>query len=209
MSGKERSVSDLLQELQTALERERLSLGELIEALQRKGPFFALLLLSVPFLQPVALPGVSTPFGLLIALLALGLLLRREMPLPAWIARFELGSKAVSMLFRGAIALFRRLERWTKPRRYGMLVERDDVRRLHALLLIVVAVLLMLPLPIPFSNSLPAYVVFFIALGYLQRDGMLMLVSYGFALLTGAYFALIATLGVEGFKLLAQGMWGG
>lgn len=207
MSGKERSVSELLQELQTALERERLTLGELIEALQKQGPFFALLLLSVPFLQPVALPGVSTPFGLLIALLSLGMLLRRHMPVPGRIGRFALGSKAVSALFRGAIALFRRLERWTKPHRLRGLVEGERLHRFHALLMIAVAALLMLPLPIPFTNSLPAYVVFFLSLGYLQRDGLFMVIAYGFAVATGAYFTLIAVLGVEGFRWLTQG-WG-
>lgn len=110
------------------------------------------------------------------------------------------------MLFRGGIALFRRLEKWTKPR-YAPFVEQEGFRRFHALMMIAAAILLMLPLPVPFSNTLPAYAISFMSLGYLQRDGAMMLVSYGFSLLTIAYFTAIAVLGVEGFQWLALADW--
>ena len=204
----EPNVSDVLEELRVELEREQLTVGELLEALHKRGSYFILLVLSVPFLQPIALPGVSTPFGLLLALLAIGLLLDRNMTVPQRIAQFALPRKGVSMLFGGSVRLFRKLERRAKPGRMAVLVESKGMLRFHALLAMIAAVLLMLPLPIPFSNSLPAYVIACVALGYLLRDGAVQLFAYGFAVLTGLYFALIAALGIEGLQLLFRQLWG-
>ncbi|HZG58223.1 exopolysaccharide biosynthesis protein [Paenibacillus sp.] len=203
----ERNVSDILEELHGELTTERLEVGELLAALSDKGPFFILVVLVAPFLQPIALPGVSTPFGFVLALLAIGLLIDRDVPIPTRIRRYALPKKGVSLLFRGAVALFRRLERWSKPRRLAALTASGGTLRLHALLALSSAVLLMLPLPIPFSNSLPAYVIAFIALGYLLRDGAMLLFAYGFVLLTAAYFALIGVLGFEGLQLLLREAW--
>lgn len=203
----ERNISDILTGLQSDLGNDRLQIGQLLEALRDRGPFFMVMLLTVPFLQPVALPGVSLPFGLLIVLLSFGILVERDVPIPKRIAAFSMNPKGVSMLFRGAIALFRRLEKWSKPR-YAQLVEPAGVRRFHAVLLIAAGVLLMLPLPIPFTNSFPAYVAAFIALGYLQRDGAMLLVSYALSVATAAYFGLIAALGFEGVRLLLRSVWG-
>lgn len=200
---RDRRISDILQQFKTNLERDSIQLGELLEALKDRGPFFIITVLSVPFLQPIALPGVSVPFGILIAVLALGTALEREMRLPKRILRYKLHPKGVSLLFRGAIALFRKLERWSKPRLENW-VEREWVRRFHSMLIVVNALLLTLPLPIPFSNSLPAYTAFFISIGYLQRDGAMMIAGYVSALFTFAYFALIWLLGMEGFRLLLR-----
>ncbi len=191
------------------LMRERLRVDELLEALRENGPHFIFLVLSVPFLQPIALPGVSTPFGFVLALVAIGLFIGRDVPIPRWVRRYALPRKGVSLLFRGGAAMFRRLERWSKPRRLPGLTTSRGALKGHALLALVCAALLMLPLPIPFSNSLPAYVIAFISLGYMLRDGALFLFAYGFALLTGAYFALIAFVGIEGIQLLARKAWGG
>jgi len=201
-------VSEILEEMHRELKQDRLRVGELLESLRDQGPYFVMIVLSVPFLQPIALPGVSTPFGFVLALLAIGLLLGREMPIPKRIRRYALPRKGVSLLFRGAVALFRRLERWSKPRRLPSLTESGGALFWHALLALACSILLMLPLPIPFSNSLPAYVVAFVALGYLLRDGALFFFAYGFAALTGAYFALIAVVGIEGLQLLARQAWG-
>jgi hypothetical protein len=199
----EKRISDILDELKSTLEKERLQLGQLLASLQERGPYFMIMILSIPFLQPVSLPGVSTPFGFLIALLGAGVLMRREVPIPERILRYSMNPKGISMLFRGAIALFRRLERWSKPR-WERFLGREAFRRLHALLIVIHAILLMLPLPIPFSNSLPAYVIFFIALGYLLRDGAMVIAAYCFSILTAAYFIGIAVLGFEGVQWLVR-----
>ncbi|SFJ16361.1 Uncharacterized conserved protein [Paenibacillus sp. UNC496MF] len=197
----DRSIADVLQQLLVSLEGKQLKLGDLLAALKEQGPFFMLTILSVPFLQPLALPGVSTPFGILIAMLSLGILVSREVAIPRRVHAFQMPPKGVRVLFRGAIALFRKLERWSRPR-YDRLLQSKRLRMLHAVLMLVTGILLLLPLPIPFSNSLPAYVVFFISLGYLLRDGLMIPLSYAFFVLTAVYFALIAFLGIEGMKLL-------
>lgn len=46
------------------------------------------------------------------------------------------------------------------------------------ILLILNSILLALPLPIPFSNALPAWMIFFQALGHLEEDGFFIVLSY-------------------------------
>jgi hypothetical protein len=60
-------------------------------------------------------------------------------------------------------------------------------------------VALALPLPpvILFSNGLPAMSVFLICLGLLERDGLLVLLGHGFAVLTWLYFGFWADLIIE------------
>lgn len=202
-----RRVSDILEEVHQGLKTDRLQVKELLAALADKGPFFIMLVLSAPFLQPIALPGVSTPFGFVLALLAIGLFIGQDVPIPGPIQRFVLPRKGVTAVFRSAASLFRRLEKLSRPRRLRTLVVSTGALRIHALLSLVAAVLLMLPLPIPFSNSLPAYVIAFSALAYLLRDGALLLFAYFFAALTGAYFALIVVVGAEGLQLLVREAW--
>jgi hypothetical protein len=52
--------------------------------------------------------------------------------------------------------------------------------------------LLALPLPIPFSNTFPAWAIFFHTLGQLEEDGALIIVSYIQTLLCFAYFGALA-----------------
>lgn len=199
-----KNISEILEQLRPSLESRQLTLHELLDALRDRGPFFIIVLLAAPFLQPIALPGVSTPFGILIAFIAVGELIGREVPIPVRILNYALPRKGVQLLFRGAIALFRRLERWSKPHRFSLLVEQAALVRLHAVLILAAGILLMLPLPIPFSNSFPAYAIVFFALGYLLRDGISVLLAYAFSILTAAYFTLIGTVGLEGLQLLVR-----
>lgn len=119
-------------------------------------------LIAIPFV------GVSTPFGLAIALIGAQLMLGRHKPwLPARARRREL---SMTMLDR-VLGLLSRRTRWLarlSRRRW----ERALQPRLIGLGIVLLALGLALPLPIPGSNLIFLIPLFIYAIGLLERDGV-------------------------------------
>jgi hypothetical protein len=166
-------MSELLLEL-GALEEEasdeslrtkKLTVGELVDKAAESGFGFLvgiLCLIAIPFF------GLSTPFGLAIALIGLQMIIGKQHPwLPQRARRREL---SISMLDRVATMLARRT-RWivkmTKRRR-EMLV----APKLIGFGITLLALGLALPLPIPGSNLVFLIPIFIYAVGLLERDGL-------------------------------------
>jgi len=55
----------------------------------------------------------------------------------------------------------------------------------------IAALLLALPLPIPFTNMIPGWAIFLIALGLMERDGLFILAGHLVLFISLAYFALL------------------
>ena len=79
----EKRFSDILSELARSMPTEGLTLRELLEGLGERGLLVMSIMLTIPFLLPVSIPGSSTPFGLVIALNGVGIILNRTPWLPA------------------------------------------------------------------------------------------------------------------------------
>ena len=62
------ATSRKLDELQSELPDENISLKELINTMSSEGVQFLIIILLAPFLIPASIPGSSTPFGVLIIL---------------------------------------------------------------------------------------------------------------------------------------------
>lgn len=168
--------------------------GEIFEVLSTQGEAVVLLFLCLPFLQPIPLPGLSTPFGLLIAMTAFFQMLGKPLWIPsAWKSR-PLPRKAVRKTAEFFERIFERLRRILHPRARWMFGRPWCY--LNFVVLATSALLLSLPLPIPFSNNIPAFTILLMALAQLKEDGFFVLFSYLiFAVTLGFFFALF--LGVE------------
>jgi len=156
-----------------------------------------MVILALPFCSPITIPGLSVPFGIVIAVLAA----RFALGLPPWLPRRLLAVKLPPKFFRavleGASKFIGVIERQLRPR-WLWLTEGAILRRLHMGLVCVGALLLLLPLGgIPFTNTLPALVVVIGALGVLERDGVAVTVAYGFLALTVVYFTVFAGVIIE------------
>ncbi|MCL4439579.1 MAG: exopolysaccharide biosynthesis protein [Firmicutes bacterium] len=195
------SFSEVLSHLARAMPPDGLTLRQLIHCLRDRGMLLLCMVLTVPFLLPVSIPGSSTPFGLAIVLIALGVITGRPPWLPGRFVDRTIPADSMLMVLEKGAALFARIERWTKPR-LPLLTRGKTMRLVNGLLLIFSAILLMAPLPLPFSNTLPAYGVLFIAAGSLERDGYLLVLGYLMIFLSVLYFALLALLGAAGLQML-------
>ena len=78
-------ISDGLRRLLREAAGRPLMIREMIEILHGRGLQFVVILLCLPFLTPVTLPGISIPFGLAIALWGLRIAFGHKPWLPAFI----------------------------------------------------------------------------------------------------------------------------
>jgi hypothetical protein len=194
-------VSAVLSEVIRTMPAEGLTLQGLLDRLGDRGLLILCMVLTMPFLLPVSIPGSSIPFGVLIALIAVGLVTHRAPWLPARLMNRRLArGHVVPMLEKGA-RLFARLERLIHPRLWP-LTHGATVGRFNGILLGLTGLLMMAPLPLPLSNTLPAYGVLFLALGSVEHDGYVVLAGYLMVLLTVGYFSAVGVVGGVGASAL-------
>lgn len=167
-----------------------LTLREVIYVLRGRAYLLVVVLLALPFLTPLPLPGLSTPFGLAIAAIALRLTLGQRPWLPKKLQRKQLPADFFAKLFRLAERLIRLLEKLLRPR-WLPLTDTALLRQSHALLMLLAALALLLPLPIPFTNSFPAWTILLLAGGLLERDGVAVLLGYVVFAAGVLYFVLL------------------
>jgi hypothetical protein len=199
----EKPVSAVLSEIIRAMPAEGLTLQALLDWLGERGLLIFCMILTIPFLLPVSIPGTSTPFGLLIALNAIGLTLHKSPWLPARLMNRHIAMHQLVPMLEKGVQLFKRLERLIRPRLLP-LTHRATIGRFNVILLGFAGLLLTAPLPLPFSNTLPAYGVLLLAMGSLERDGYAVLVGYVMVLLTLVYLTTVGVLGGIGANALSS-----
>lgn len=182
-------------------EVETVTLREVIGVLHGRGYVLLIMLLALPFCTPVPLPGLSTPFGLIIALIGARLACGEKPWLPAKLLDTRLPPKAFARVFEFTRRIILGFERLLRPR---LLWVTGSPRRdqLHAVPIVICALLLLLPLPIPFSNTVPAWAVMLTAAGLLERDGVFIVAGYAATLAGLAFFGAIGLFGVEAVEFL-------
>lgn len=198
-----RKLSEELLLLQQRSALRTLTLREVIFALGGRAYSLLLILLALPFITPVPLPGLSTPFGLAIALIALRLALGQRPWLPKKLQRRTIPSAFFVKLVQVAAKVIRFLEKFLRPR-LTIVTEFGWARQVHALLMLLAALALLLPLPIPFTNSFPAWVVLMMAGGLLERDGVFVIAAYVVFAAGIAYFVLLGEATVQLLEAFRQ-----
>ncbi len=178
------------------------TLREVIYTLRGRAYTLLLILLSLPFITPLPLPGLSTPFGLAIGFIALRLTLGQRPWLPMKLQRKELPAGFFSKVFTVAARVIAFLEKFLRPR-LAPLTASVALLRLHAFVILLAALTLLLPLPIPFTNSFPAWAILLLAAGLLERDGFFIIAGYVVFVLGVLYFVFLG----EAATQLVEALW--
>lgn len=176
-------------------------LAEILEATDGRGYHLLLLLIALPFASPLPLPGLSVPFGLVVAMIGLRLAIDDRPWLPPRLLRQEVSTSWLRRALKATSGLMRGLEFFVRPR-LQFVPDHRIFSRVAGGLIAVSGVMLMLPFPIPFSNALPAWTVLLLSAGALGRDGLFFFAGGAMFVLSAAFFALVAFGGVEAFELL-------
>jgi hypothetical protein len=197
----QRSPADKLEAAIDALPSGSVTLAQVRDLVGSEGLMLLTAFLTIVFLVPVSVPGVSTVFGAGILLIGVSRLFRLELWLPKRIERRLVATERLRSALQRGLVWFRRLERVSRPRRLAWATSDGAVRIVNDCALILGAALLMAPFGlIPFSNTFPAIALLFLAIGSLQRDGLFILIGHVSNLVTIAYFALL--IGGGGYALM-------
>jgi hypothetical protein len=187
--GRPPRTSDLLDDLKSAGDGDRITLGEIVAASGGRAHGLVLLILSLP--ETVPMIGLSAILAAPIFVLGAAMVVRGdEPPIPGWVRRRSLRRDRVE----GAVRKTRRAVRWldhvSKPR----LPRLANSGRLQGAICVLMAAVL--AIPIPGINILAAFSVAGTGLGILQRDGLFI-----------AAAAVLAALALLGMTAVLTGAW--
>lgn len=192
------------------LPEHSLTLGELLDVFGEDGLLLLTILLTLVFLIPVSIPGVSTVFGGAILLVGISRLRGRPLLLPRKLREKALPAAKLRPALTGGMGWVRRLEKISRPHRLPSLVDGGVAQLVNNLAFIAAAVMLMAPFGfVPFSNTLPGVALLFYSIGFIQRDGVAILLGHLANILTVGYFAILIGGGGLALRELWQRMTGG
>ncbi|MCX7004736.1 MAG: exopolysaccharide biosynthesis protein [bacterium] len=203
------SLGEKLRVVIGKLPPDGITLGEILVLVGNDSLMFLTCFLTLVFLIPVSIPGVSTVFGAAILLIGINRLLGRTLWLPKSIANRTVSTDKLRGALERALIWFRRLERVSRPHRLNRLTADGVMGVLNNCALILGALLLMAPFGlIPFSNTFPAVAILFLAIGLLQRDGVCILIGYVANVVTIIYFAILIAGGGVAIREAFRYLWG-
>jgi len=179
--------------------QREVTLPELFRRLGPKGGAFVALLLSLPFILWVALPGLSLIFGLVIFTNEVQIIRKRGMWAPPFVKKKRFSGKKLARLLLRSAALLERVERCVRPR-FQFLHDHPLFRAFSGVCMALTGLFLALPLP-PGTNFTPALGIAFLALGLLEDDGVMTLIGYLLFLLNLLLFVVLPLIG---FRFLVK-----
>ena len=182
-----RRLSDALDALAASVTEDRVDLASIDRFLGRRSIGAMLLVLALPMALPVPVPGISALFGIPLILISAQLLLgRRTAWLPVRISRRSIARADFVALIGRVLPKLRTVERLVRPRLGWMTgnLAMVPVGAVCLLLSIIIA------LPMPFGNVVPGIAVALVALGVIERDGLVIGLGLFVAVIAFAVVAL-------------------
>ena len=172
-------------------------LADFLELTKERIFGFLFVILSLPSALPVPAPGYSIPFGVLMFLLAMQMVLGAEEPwFPKRVRDYQLDLKKVQGLITKGVPWLQRLENLARPR-LSYICTSFGGRAILGSAIALMSVSMMIP--IPGTNTLPAIGIFIIGFGLQEDDGAICLAGLVVCLL-----ALVVVSGIflTGFSLI-------
>ena len=155
-------------------ESAKVSVREIIDALDSRSFGLAVLLFALPSVVPMP-PGVPTVVGIILLIVSIQMAFgREELWLPGILSKREFDRKSLVGAFEGLAPRLAVIEKVMKPRLLFMTGRVGSI--LIGIIVLVMAVVLILPLP-PGGNFPPALACAVLGMGLAQRDGALVLVG--------------------------------
>lgn len=152
---------------------EEVTLNEILSIAGERTFGFLFVLLSLPSALPIPAPGYSTPFGILIFLLAAQLIIGREQPwFPEKFRKKGFERSQIQSVLKKGVPWLQKIEMVAKPRLTPVCTSRTGQT------VIGIAIALMsisMMIPIPLTNTLPAIGIFVTGFGLLDDDGAISL----------------------------------
>jgi hypothetical protein len=187
-------VSAVFQRLHDEAPAEHFTLGWLMQRLQKRSFGIIMLLLGVAAMAP----GVSFVVGILLMIPAFEMILNRSTPaFPRRITTRQLPTRHLAAMVQRSVPVLRYLEKVIHPRWH---IAHHAIGRIVGIAIAMLSATLIF-IPIPLSNVVPALVIAFIALAWIEEDGLFLAVSLLAAML------LLAVAGVGIWETVVGAAW--
>lgn len=179
--------------------KSALTLQDIVTLLGEKGHALLMSVFTIPFLQPIPTLGLSAPFGLMISMIGLCMMLRIPPWLPKRFKRLTINKDLLHSCSDVAERIFLRIEHLIKPRLLFM--HRSIFHRTTGALILINGILMALPLPIPGTNSFPAWTLLILGLGEIEEDGLMTLIGYLLSAGCFIFFIVLAWVALTGVSV--------
>ena len=175
-----RGLSELLAEHARTVRSERVSLADIADVLGTRSIGAWLLILASPMVLPVPAPGISVLFGVPLMIISAQLALGgRRAWLPAVILRQSMARKDYVALMVHVQPAVEHFERIVRPR--ALWLANDWAKIPIGLSCLVLAMII--TLPIPLGHVAPGTAICLLALGFMERDGVVIGIGFVAAVL--------------------------
>lgn len=161
---------------------------------------FLFVLLALPSALPVPAAGYSVPFGVVMLLLAVQLIVGKKTPwLPSRVLNHRFALEQVQGLVKAGIPWMQRIEQFSKPRLLPVCTSRPG-QAVMGMAIALMAISMMIP--IPGTNTLPAMGIFVTGFGLLDDDGAISLAGIALCAAGGTLtLSILYALSVGGTSL--------
>ncbi|MFH7245572.1 MAG: exopolysaccharide biosynthesis protein [Spirulina sp.] len=159
---------------------------------------FLFVLLALPSALPIPAPGYSVPFGIVMLLLAVQLVIGRTRPwMPEKWSEKAFDLATVQKIIAAGTPWLRRLEAISRPRLTPVCASRPG-RIVIGVAISLMAISMMIPIPL--TNTLPAMGIFVTGFGLLDDDGAISLGGLVLCVMGGTLTTLVLLFGYEAVK---------
>ena len=142
------SLIERLEEILVQAQGKPVSVSTLIQKLAKRGYAALIVLFSLPFCLPIQIPGLSTPFGIILMFIGLRIAFGKRIWLPqkflSQTIPYDVLSKIATFLKKMLYKL-----RFFLGTRWTFLTQNPALQIVNGLLVATLAFLMALPLPIP------------------------------------------------------------
>lgn len=170
------TTSQVLQRLSVGEPEDKVTFGNMLDALGERSFGLLLIVLALPNCIPFpGVPGVSFATGMAILYISIQLILAKDEPsLPEWVSRKSFTRRQLTRFIQKTTPLLRWLEKPIQPRLSAMVAGPGE--RVIGLVALVHAITL--ALPIPMGNLPQGIALILLALALIELDGLMAIAGY-------------------------------
>ena len=164
---------------------EQIKLSDILSLAGERIFGFLFIILALPSALPIPAPGYSIPFGIVMFLLAIQLIIGRRRP---WFPDKSIKLSRAQGFVKAGIPWLKRIEALTHPR-ISFVCTSLPGRIVLGTAIALMSICMMIP--IPGTNTVPAMGIFIVGFGLQEEDGFISLAGLGVCLV-----ALAAVVGI-------------
>ena len=176
----------------------KVKIGDIFNMISKQSQFMLILVASIPLALPIPYPpGIPTILGIPVAVFIINAIVGRKfIKMPEKVMSKAIKVETVKQIVTKSKVVIRILARLARGGRASFLADKN-LAKIHAIFMLLMVLLILTPFP--GTNYLPSVAIFFISLGIVLTDGVLIVFGYIIGII-GVFLVLVFC--VFGSKIL-------